>query len=719
MGALDWLRRRDPGYRIARRATRVTLVASVGFYSCKYGLGNNILATYTLFGTTATGALSQVPGAPRERARTLLAALPVAWVLVTAGTLAAVHTWTAAAGMLVVGFAVSFAGVGGARLVGLAAGFQLFYILPCFPPHAPHTLGARLAGVTLGVVLLAVAEVVVWPDPPPVTYQQRLADAAEAVAGFVEAVAHVLSCETGAHEKLAPRREQAYRWVDQARLSRLPRTERPASASARDRAARDAAASLRQVLRHADRLLADPRAPETPDPDAARLLQQTATTTRSAGRTVLGGTPPVTVDELAAAGAAFEEIRARPRTGLPHDLDVARIREDAIALQTAEHVRAFATAARIAAGLPVAVESAQPGERKGMFWYAHEPAISLYWQQFRLHLTPRSIYFQGALRVALALAAARAVAGALHLANGFWVLLATLTLLRTSAAGTRTTLRPALVGTLIGAGASSGLLLVAHRPAVYAVLLPLTMVLAFGVGPLLGLAWAQGLTTVMLTMIFAQLTPAQWQLAEVRLVDVLVGVLIGVLAGFLVWPHGGGGELRRTIADYLQAGAAATEETVEVLAGTNQPRGSLDAAHRAMLLAEASFTQYQSEPDDPRMTSVNWDAALIAGHQMVRGGESLLRRNPPGFMAPWPDTARRLTGFTKQLRPAYVDLAEQLRGGRVTRPVPAPPAPDDVLDRVHAIIDGGETCFPVLRLVDVEVWLADLTEDVERIQRAR
>ena len=163
---LGRLRRRDPGDAVLRRAARLTLVASAVFYACRYGAGNPVLATYALFGTVATGAFAQLPGSAHQRARILLTTLPVVWALIAAGTLLAGDTWTAAGGMLVVGFVVAFAGVGGPRLVGLASAFQLFYILASFPPYQPDTLPERLGGATLGIALLAVAEVVLGPTRP-------------------------------------------------------------------------------------------------------------------------------------------------------------------------------------------------------------------------------------------------------------------------------------------------------------------------------------------------------------------------------------------------------------------------------------------------------------------------------------------------------------------------------------------------------------------------
>src|SRR5689334_14852181 len=110
---LAWLRRRDPGLTSIRRAARVALVACTGFYVCRYGLDNPTMATYALFGTVALGALSQIPGSPAQRARTLVAVAPVGAVLVSAGTLLSVTNWSAALGMFVLGFLVSYVGVGG------------------------------------------------------------------------------------------------------------------------------------------------------------------------------------------------------------------------------------------------------------------------------------------------------------------------------------------------------------------------------------------------------------------------------------------------------------------------------------------------------------------------------------------------------------------------------------------------------------------------------
>ncbi|MEU6239417.1 FUSC family protein, partial [Kitasatospora sp. NPDC047058] len=150
-------RRARPSAAVVHRAVRVTAAACAGFYTFRYGFHQPVTATYALFGAIAVGILARVEGGARARVRTLSLTLPFAWALVCLGTVLAVHAWTAALGMAGVGFVVAFGSVGGPRLVGLANGLQLFYILPCFPPYAPATLPYRLAGVTAGLLLLAVA----------------------------------------------------------------------------------------------------------------------------------------------------------------------------------------------------------------------------------------------------------------------------------------------------------------------------------------------------------------------------------------------------------------------------------------------------------------------------------------------------------------------------------------------------------------------------------
>ncbi|MEU8016838.1 FUSC family protein [Micromonospora parva] len=710
---LGRLRRRDPGDVILRRAARLTLVASVVFFGCRYGAGNSTLATYGLFGTIAAGSFAQLPGPAPQRARILVLSLPVVWALIAVGSLLAWSTWAAAGGMLVVGFVVAFAGVGNPRLVGLASAFQLFYILASFPPYQPGTLPARLGGVTLAVVLLAAAEVVLWPDPVPVSYRQRLAAAADGLAAFLDATAERLTDPHAAVGDRAARRERAHDVVAAIALNRSPPAWAPTAAGAQDRALRICGAALREVLADADRLAAD--APPEPIPElaAARLLRSCAETTRVAGRSLSPGAPAVTLTDLDVAVGRAEAAYPVGAGSVRDTPDVQRLCRDATALALADQVRVFAVGCRVAAESRLD----DPHNSSGLFEYARHSPWTLYWWQFRSHLAPRSAHLHSSLRLAVALTIARVAAGVLQLTHGFWVLLATLTVLRTSAADTRTALRPAVLGTIIGAVVSGGVMLVVDEPVVYAVVLPITLLLALGVGRLLGPVWQQALFTVLLTVVFAQLSPEGWRLAEARLVDVLLGTVIGVLAGVAMWPRGAGHDLRHNAARYLAVNAEAVDQTVQaVLGAAPPPDAALDRVRRRMVLVDSSYCQYHSEHHDPRHEQVNWDAVLSAGHHVLPGAQSLLRRNPPGCLAGWPEAVALLADAAGRLRSAYDTLADEVTHGRPAGPAPGPMTCADQLDRIRPLLRGADL-RSVRHLVEVDRWLAGLADSLARIQR--
>ncbi|MBL7258347.1 FUSC family protein [Paractinoplanes lichenicola] len=677
-----WVRGRDPQLVVVRRAVRVTLVACLGFYFCRYVLGSAAMAPYALFGTVALGALSQIPGSPKQRARTLVAVLPVGWGLVALGTMLSFNTVAAAAGMFVLGFAVSFVGVGGPRLVGLAAGMQLLYILPCFPPYDPGSLPERLAGLTLAVVLLAVAELVVWPDPTPPPYRHRLADAVSALAACMRALADDRS-------RLAELLPEAADRAEALRPSLLPPTERPASAGRRDRALSSAAGTARLLLgRVVDLFFTDDRAAVT-GPAAAKLLRATAGCVEATGDWLRGDGPLPDTDRVAAAIGDFRVARMNTDPG---GLPPERLHLGALALSLGEWTKSLVVAVRIVAG-----ERPSAG-RSGQFWYAYEGTAFLWWHRLRENLTPRSVAFQGALRLAAALAVARLIAGVLDLSHGFWVLLTILTVLRASAAETRSTLRPALAGTVAGSIVAALLLMLGLDPLVYVIALPVVMIAGFAAGPLLGLGWSQGLFTLVITLVFAQVTPVDWRLAEQRVADVLIGAAVGVLIGLFAWPRGGAGELQRAAGTFLTSAAAVVRETVAVMAKGQTPGDALPTARQAGQLAEASYALYQSERRGP--TPIDWQATLIAGHHAVRGAEALVRSCPAGGLLP---CVAQLTALAGDVAECYDRSAAQLMRGETPSRPPASPPPEEWPD------DLGQDLYII---ADLRVWLDGLREDL-------
>ncbi|WP_192806804.1 FUSC family protein [Streptomyces arboris] len=680
---------------IVRRAVRVAVAASAGFYPLLYGAGLPVMALYALFAPIAVGLLSPVPGSGRQRASVMLRALPPALVLATLGTLLAVETWTAVGGMLAVGFVLAFAAVGGPRPAGVAPGLQLFYILACFPPYAPGTLGQRLAGLTIGVLALAACELLL-PEPPAATYRERLARAlGEAARGAAPGGVPP--------EKL---REAGAR----LRLASVPPAERPAGAGRTDRALEQGGRAVRRLL---DQLatLAE-TSPTAPDPASAALLDRVSELCTTCARYLRTGTGPPVAGALEEAMRGYQAERVRLASGPPGERPpVAVLRRQSQVLALAESARM----AEITAGIAVHGRPTEPAVPRRLFWYAELSTPRLWARRVAGNVTFRSVLFQNALRTALGLAAARAVAGSLDLSHGFWVLLAVLTLGRTTAGATWQAVRQAVAGNAAGALVAGALLigLGPHTDA-YAALLAPVMLVAFALGPLLGIAYAQGLFTLVVATAFAQIEPVTWRLSEARMIDVVTGSVIGLLCGLLAWPAGARREVHRAMAELLRVCAELVPVTAQALltpavgsrGGPQKlPDGSrpaepqtLPGVHR-LRLAEAAYAQYRTEAPGED-TRTDWHAMLIAANHMLLGAHWLPRfglRPESGASAPaacWArTTAQQLVAETDRIASELTGAPTPVR--RWTAPDGPPPTPLSV---------------------DLEVWMTSLAHQLTRIE---
>ncbi|MFE1229728.1 FUSC family protein [Streptomyces sp. NPDC058745] len=615
----------------ARRSLRVTLAAGTTFYFFLYGLDQPVAATYALFAAVSLAGLARIPGTGRQRAGMLLRLLPVAWFLVAAGTLLAVQTWSAVAGMLVIGFVLAFVAVGGPRPAGAAPGLQLLYILPSFPPFAPEELGERLIGATTGILLLVLAEAFVFPEPPTVSYRElsaRAALAAERCAADLARAPFLLSPATAAAAAAAS---------EALRPSRVPEAERPAGPGVRSRGLAHAGLAARTLLHRLVRLPALPPG-HSPTPSALDLLHAVGRSAADSAALLRGapsGGPDTAPARERAALAALPTGGVRPPA----------LRRRADLLELADAASALARAS----GLAVRGREAASGVPLDRFWYARMRAPRLWWLRLVGNAGSRSVFFQNAVRISLALAAARAVAGIDTLPHGFWAMLATLSLTRTTLVATRAGIRQAVAGTLLGALATAGILaVVGTDTTVYAAVLIPVLLLTFTVGPVKGVGWAQALFAITVALVFAQLAPATWQLAEVRLLDVLVGSAIGAVFGLLAWPRGAQDEVRRSTAVLLRSAAEAVVMTSSALAagGLRDPAAPpLNGLLRhSLVLAESAFAQFQSEPTAPAAARagsvrtredpsrpVDWQAALLVGHHTLWGAERVLL--PPASTA--------------------------------------------------------------------------------------
>ena len=309
--ALAGLLRRDPRHIVLHRAVRVTLACCVGFYTCRFLIGDAQMGVYACFAAMSLGAMSSIAGTGRQRLRLYGVALLGSWIFVTAGTFAAVNVWVASAGMLVVGFLVSYLAIGGPRLAGISTGLLLMFILPSFPPYTPEALDSRLIAVALGTALMAAADRWLWPSPDPEPYERRLASTADSLARYLRRIRPLMDGSSVGESALAEAREEALRtalaWAPWA----LPPEQRPSSPFRHDRALLACAGLLRMLVRRTlavETALRSPDAPTGPR-RGAFVLDAVHEAVVACGAALSGARPPPDVEPLRAANRQHADQR--------------------------------------------------------------------------------------------------------------------------------------------------------------------------------------------------------------------------------------------------------------------------------------------------------------------------------------------------------------------------------------------------------------------------
>ena len=361
------------------------------------------------------------------------------------------------------------------------------------------------------------------------------------------------------------------------------------------------------------------------------------------------------------------------------------------------------------------------GSLSSPLWFVGESTLALSLQRARGHFTPRSVVFQNAVRLALGLAVARYVAGSFDLSHGSWVLLATLTLMRTTASATRSAMWPAFVGTLAGALITGGLLLAfGQEPDVFTVLMPIAFFASFSLGPLagpfVGPAAGQFFMTLAVAALFVQVAPTTWQLAEARLIDIVLGGVVGSLVGLLAWPRGGSGEITRAVASTLHSASEHIMTTTRFLTGSHgsQLESTFRRTLQDFLLAGESLVQSLTEAGGGR-NGERWEAFVRAGHRILHGSYVLCRNYPDPRPLPWQDMTAILQNLGGSIAQAAEVVSKEIREAGTGQVSAVPTRTDEIRGWLIATVKGGEPTSDTLRVLDTRTWLLDVATDLPEI----
>ena len=123
--------------------------------------------------------------------------------------------------------------------------------------------------------------------------------------------------------------------------------------------------------------------------------------------------------------------------------------------------------------------------------------------------------------------------------HSFWVVLGTLTVLRSNALSTGQNVLRGLAGNVAGFIIGGALILgIGTSSTVLWLLLPLAVLLA-GLAPaVISFAAGQAAFTITLLILYNIIAPAGWKVGLIRIEDVAIGCAVSLVVGALFWPRG-------------------------------------------------------------------------------------------------------------------------------------------------------------------------------------
>src|SRR6266516_266235 len=274
------------------------------------------------------------------------------------------------------------------------------------------------------------------------------------------------------------------------------------------------------------------------------------------------------------------------------------------------------------------------------------------------HASFRSVWLLNSLRGSLALAAAVLVAELSGVQHGFWVVLGTLSVLRTNAASTESTALRALGGTMLGFVLGALLLLgIGTSPAALWVALPIAVAVAAYAPGALPFTIGQAAFTVVVLVLFNLLAPAGWKVGLLRIEDVAIGCLVSLVVGVLFWPRGASSVVGDDLADAFRRGAAYLTQAVDwALGGRDAPPAAGAAAVTAGIRLDEALRGFLAEQGAKRVSKEDLWMLVMASTRLRLTAYSLAGMKAPLHLG---HHKHRSTAYA---RAALVQAAADLAG---------------------------------------------------------
>jgi len=681
-------------------------------------VGNPQTAIFAAFGSFAMLVLVDFTGPMRSRFVAYLALACVGAGNVVLGTFCSRNAWLAAGAMAVVGFAILFSGVINGYFAAAATSALLSFILPVTIPAPFSEVPARLEGWGLAAAAAICAHMLLWPSRPRTTLRSDAARACRALADLAETE---LADERSAIQSRTAVAQEA---VDGLRGGFLAAPHRPSGPIG-------PTAALASLVDELDWLLSflapryDLPSVDLGGEEGVEAVAATAAVLRASAATLAGAHERPDFQRLEEARDAVTRALARRISELPPALYDERLGS---ALEPAFRIRTTSYSARQVAGYALLASGIPAPELDELDVAGGEPVIRPTrgaleaTERFAVeHAGAGSVWFRNSLRGAAGLAVAVYIAQRGGLQHSFWVVLGTLSVLRSNALSTGWSVVSALAGTAVGifVGAALVIAIGTHESVLWAVL-PVAVLLAAYAPRAISFAAGQAAFTVVLFVLFNLIQPVGWTVGLVRIEDVAIGFAISLGVGLLFWPRGAATLLRENLASAYGRGADYLVATVRlIIDGGDQDRSSSAAQDSAVAdhQLDDAFRQYLAERSAKRV-NLESVGALVAGAARVRRAAqslSALGRMTAGD-AGLRQCGENLDGEIHALRSWYVTLGDSFIHSTA---VPPPHIRDNegrsrLLDCVRAAVAGGDKTK--VRSALVLLWASQHLDNLWRLE---
>jgi uncharacterized membrane protein YccC len=735
-----WMRKKDPDFLAIKRSVRAAVVMPAVFGLTHVLFSNSQTDLFGAFGSFALLLLVDFPGRPRTRLESYVGLFVFGSAFIALGTVVSTHKIAAVVVMAVVGFCVLFAGIVSPQAATASVAALLTFVLPVAVAQPASAVGPRLLGWVFAAAVSIPACMLVWPTPWHDDLRRRVAATASAVGRLAT------SLVDGVTNSVA--RAEVKRELELLRNQFAATPYPPTGSAAGAVALSKLVGRVEWVANNA--VLAEDRSASFELPSVRTVVETVAETLRLSAALVCDRDAhpvddPALVEQLRTANARLGQLIAReidadvmmlidpegdpggPTGGKdPAGGTEGQRRGIASALDPSFQARALGIVTELVADATLELAGAQEaGDRR--LGPPDETPSRQFSRRLSSHLSFHSVWFRNAVRGAVGLGLAVGVAEVTAVEHGFWVVLGTLSVLRSNALGTGATALRAVGGTAVGFLVGAAIMIgVGSNPVLLWVLLPLSVLVSGAAPSMISFAAGQAGFTLVVVILFNIIVPTGWKVGLTRIEDVAIGCGVSIVVGLLFWPRGATAALGRALSDaFVQSSAYLADAVARLTTSAREvdTRPAQRASHRAYFRLDDAFREFLAERG-AKVVPVDTVANLFTGSNRIRMAAYTLSTLPAVQPEPGFPELESVAVAGAVLRDSYAashrwyeEFAELLTNRRDS--LALPPTHDDVLHAVlqEAFDDARDRHrADRLRTTLQMLWADDLLETQRQVQ---